>query len=101
MQRGAQTADGGRLYTLCDGYPVPTWRPADIGIIAWSLAHAASTWDSPARLARFSTILPIPAIAGSHSDPFQAPVPDDPGQRFQSNPGSAGVSGDSVTILVG
>ena len=39
-----------------DGYPVPTWPQSNIGVIAWSLAHAASTWEAPARLARFSTI---------------------------------------------
>ena len=50
---------------------------------------------------RIDSHVPIPAIAGSRSDPFRAPVPDGPGQRFQSNPGSAGVSGDSVTISVG
>ena len=45
--------------------------------------------------------VPIPTIPGSRSDPFRAPVPGDPGQRFQSNPGSPDGSGDSVTIFVG
>ena len=39
-----------------DGYPVATWPQSNIGVIAWSLANAASTWETPARLARFCTV---------------------------------------------
>ena len=35
--------------------------------IAWSLAHAASTWDTPARLARYSTI-PVIGILEAKED---------------------------------
>ena len=50
-----------------DGYPVPTWPQSYIGIIAWSLAHAASTWDTPARLARYSTI-PVIGVLEAKDD---------------------------------
>ena len=50
-----------------DGYPVPTWPQSSIGVIAWSLAHAASTWDTPAHLARYSTI-PVIGVLEAKDD---------------------------------
>jgi len=50
-----------------DGYPVPTWPQSYIGIIAWSLARAASTWESPAHLARYSTI-PVIGVLEAQDD---------------------------------
>lgn len=50
-----------------DGYPVPTWPQSSIGIIAWSLAHAASTWDTPAHLVRYSTI-PVIGVLEAKDD---------------------------------
>jgi hypothetical protein len=50
-----------------DGYPVPTWPQSYIGIIVWSLAHAASTWETPERLARYSTI-PVIGVLEAKDD---------------------------------
>ena len=50
-----------------DGYPVPTWPQSDIGVIAWSLGHAAAVWETPARLARFSTI-PVIGVLDTTED---------------------------------
>lgn len=50
-----------------DGYPVPTWPQSDIGIIAWSLGHTAAAWETPARLARFSTI-PVIGVLEARND---------------------------------
>jgi hypothetical protein len=50
-----------------DGYPVPTWPQSDIGVIAWSLAHTAAAWETPARLARFSTI-PVIGVLEAKND---------------------------------
>ena len=50
-----------------DGYPVPTWPQSNIGIIAWSLVHAASTWETPARLVRYSTI-PVIGVLEAKDD---------------------------------
>ena len=50
-----------------DGYPVPTWPQSDIGVIAWSLGHAAAIWETPARLARFSTI-PVIGVLDATED---------------------------------
>jgi hypothetical protein len=47
-----------------DGYPVPTWPQSHNGIIFWSLAHAASTWENPERLARYATIPVIGVLEG-------------------------------------
>lgn len=50
-----------------DGYPVPTWPQSNIGVIAWSLTHAAGTWETPARLARMSTI-PVIGVLEARDD---------------------------------
>ena len=49
-----------------DGYPVATWPQSNIGVIAWSLANAASTWETPARLARFCTVPVIGVLEAEH-----------------------------------
>ena len=49
-----------------DGYPVATWPQTDIGVIAWSLALAASTWETPARLARVCTVPVIGVLEAEH-----------------------------------
>ena len=43
-----------------DGYPIPTWPQSDIGVIAWSLAHAAAL-GSPPRF--WCATLPSPSSA--------------------------------------
>lgn len=50
-----------------DGYPVPTWPQSYIGIIVWSLARAASTWETPAALVRYSTI-PVNGVLDAKED---------------------------------
>ena len=49
-----------------DGYPVATWPQTDIGVIAWSLAHAALAWETPARLARLCTVPVIGVLEAEH-----------------------------------
>ena len=50
-----------------DGYPVPTWPQSDIGVIAWSLSHVATTWETPARLARLATV-PVIGVLEAKED---------------------------------
>ncbi len=50
-----------------DGYPVPPWPQSDIGIIMWSLSHAAVTWQTSSRLARLSTV-PVIGVLEAATD---------------------------------
>lgn len=50
-----------------DGYPIPTWPQSDVGVIAWSLAHAAATWETPAVLVRYATV-PVIGVLEAASD---------------------------------
>jgi hypothetical protein len=55
-----------------DGFPVPTWPQSDIGVIAWSLSHVATTWETPARLARLATV-PVIGVLEAEED-FAGPA---------------------------
>ena len=120
MQQNNSGRIGTRVLTNTVGEPVRAYIPKPLPPVpSLDLARLLGRLDNAnlalGRLDGIASILPstslfvfmyvrkvpIPTIPGSRSDPFRAPVPGDPGQRFQSNPGSPDGSGDSVTIFVG
>jgi hypothetical protein len=50
-----------------DGYPVPSWPQSDLGVIAWSLSHVTTTWETPSRLARLATV-PVVGVLEAKKD---------------------------------
>ncbi len=50
-----------------DGYSVPTWPQSDMGVILWCLSHTASSWETPDRLTRLTTI-PVNGVLDAVDD---------------------------------